>query len=492
MKKKTRSKLLVAMTFLLPNILGFLAFTCIPILLSFALSFSDWNIFRHNIFKTDPLNFIGLGNFFQLASDPDFWQALGNTFFFMMGLPFAVMGSLCAALILTRATTRPKSSKLAVIIASSVMGVSALILILGGFSFGILTLIFIVLAGSIFMGGILSGGIVYRTLFYLPHFTAGVATFILWKKLYNPYTGPINHGLGGLLDGLAQLSLAAPFLFTLVLPAVGVALLAFLFYWQARRLLLNWEEACSGPVAIMAGLAWPCFALGLILLWRGVPAWVSYGCAVGIGLICFIFILTRPRPWGTTPMAKGLGTEAALWMIGIPVTALAALAIAQGGAIPVLAQADRVNPPDWLGQYEWAKPALMIMALWAAIGSNNMILYLAGLGNIPPELYEAADIDGARPMQRFRFITWPQLAPITFFIVVMGVISGLQGGFEMARTMTEGGPAGATTTLSYFIFIGGFETGRLGYASAAAWILFFLVFFFSMLNFKFGNVRDTY
>lgn len=492
MRKSKRSKLLVAIAFLLPNILGFLAFTCIPILLSFTLSFSDWNIFRHNIFKTDPLNFVGLGNFIQLANDPDFWQALGNTFFFMMGLPFAVMGSLCAALILTRATTRPKSNKVAIIIASSVMGISALVLLLGGFDFGILTLIFIALACTIFMGGILSGGIVYRTLFYLPHFTAGVATFILWKKLYNPYTGPVNQGLANLLDGLGQIALAAPFLFQVILPGIGGALLAFLIYWQARRLLQNWEEANSGPVAILAGLAWPCFALGLVLLWRGASQWISYGSAILLTLACFIFILTRPRPWGSTPLAKGLGTEAALWMVGLPVTVLAALAVAHGGAIPVLAEANQIGPPDWLGEYEWAKPALMIMALWAAIGSNNMILYLAGLGNIPPELYEAADIDGAKPMQRFRFITWPQLAPITFFIVVMGVISGLQGGFEMARTMTQGGPAGATTTLSYFIFIGGFETGRLGYASAAAWVLFFLVFFFSMLNFKFGNVRDTY
>jgi multiple sugar transport system permease protein len=69
----------------------------------------------------------------------------------------------------------------------------------------------------------------------------------------------------------------------------------------------------------------------------------------------------------------------------------------------------------------------------------------------------------------------------------MGIIHGLQGGFEMARVMTLGGPAGSTTTLSYFIYIEGFETGRLGYASAAAWVLFALVFILSLLNFRFGN-----
>jgi multiple sugar transport system permease protein len=127
------------------------------------------------------------------------------------------------------------------------------------------------------------------------------------------------------------------------------------------------------------------------------------------------------------------------------------------------------------------------MALWAAIGSNNMILYLAALSNISPELYEAANMDGASQGQRFWNVTWPQLAPTTFFIGVVGVIQGLQGGFEMARPMTQGGPAGATTTLSYFIFTEGFDTGRLGYASAVAWFLFILVFILSLLNFRFFN-----
>jgi multiple sugar transport system permease protein len=129
----------------------------------------------------------------------------------------------------------------------------------------------------------------------------------------------------------------------------------------------------------------------------------------------------------------------------------------------------------------------MIMGLWAAVGSNNMLLYLAGISNVPPDLYDAANVDGASAAQRFRHVTWPQLAPVTFFIVIMSIIHGLQGGFEMARTMTRGGPAGATTTLSYYVYTEGFETGRLGYASAVAWTLFALVFVVTLFNWKFGN-----
>jgi multiple sugar transport system permease protein len=69
----------------------------------------------------------------------------------------------------------------------------------------------------------------------------------------------------------------------------------------------------------------------------------------------------------------------------------------------------------------------------------------------------------------------------------MTVIGGLQGGFEMARTMTQGGPAGSTTTLSYFIYSEGFSTGRLGYSSAISWVLFVMVFSITMINWKFGS-----
>ncbi len=86
-------------------------------------------------------------------------------------------------------------------------------------------------------------------------------------------------------------------------------------------------------------------------------------------------------------------------------------------------------------------------------------------------------------------MTWPQLAPTSFFILVMSVIGGLQGGFEMAKVMTGGGPAGATTTLSYFIYIEGFETGRLGFASAVAWALFALILGITAINWRFGNRR---
>ena len=134
-----------------------------------------------------------------------------------------------------------------------------------------------------------------------------------------------------------------------------------------------------------------------------------------------------------------------------------------------------------------AREAIMIMGIWMGIGGNNMILYIAAISSIPGELYEAAEIDGAGSFGKFVHITWPQVAPTTFFISIMALIGGLQGGFEFARVMTEGGPAGTTTALAYYIYTTGFEELRFGYSSAVAWVMFVMIFGLTLMNWKFGN-----
>lgn len=151
-----------------------------------------------------------------------------------------------------------------------------------------------------------------------------------------------------------------------------------------------------------------------------------------------------------------------------------------------------IDGPGWLTSYHWAKPAIMLMGLWGAMGGTGMILYLAGLQGIPPELYEAAEIDGAGAWARFRHITWPMLAPTTFFIFVTSVIGGFQGGFNAAYVMTRGGPDGATTTVSYYIYNHAFQFFNMGYASAIAVVLFAVVLVVTLLNWRFGGRRVEY
>ncbi|MFM1548517.1 MAG: carbohydrate ABC transporter permease [Lentisphaeria bacterium] len=151
-----------------------------------------------------------------------------------------------------------------------------------------------------------------------------------------------------------------------------------------------------------------------------------------------------------------------------------------------------IDGPKWLKSYHWAKPAIMLMTLWATMGGTAMILYLAGLQGIPAELYEAAEIDGASTWARFRHVTWPMLAPTTFFIFVTSVIAGFQGGFDAAYIMTRGGPDGATTTLSYYIYNHAFHFSNMGYAAAIAVVLFVIVLIVTLLVWRFGGRKVEY
>jgi len=143
--------------------------------------------------------------------------------------------------------------------------------------------------------------------------------------------------------------------------------------------------------------------------------------------------------------------------------------------------------PRWLTDMHWAKPALMIMGTWLAVGGSSMILYLAALQGVPPELYEAASIDGATAWQQFRHVTWPAVMPVTFFILTMGIIHGLQSGFDMAFVMTGGGPYGATTTLGYYIYTKAYVFFEMGYASTIAWVLFLVILTVTIFNWRRGG-----
>ncbi len=162
------------------------------------------------------------------------------------------------------------------------------------------------------------------------------------------------------------------------------------------------------------------------------------------------------------------------------------------GLINYLLSKIGIQGPQWLASTKWAKPAIAIMGLWAGLGGYNTVLYLAALQGVPRDLYEAAEVDGANPWQRFRYVTWPSISPTTFFIATMSIIGGFQAGFMQAYLMTGGGPAGSTTTISYYIYNNAYQWFKMGYASAIAWILFILVFGVTLLNWKFGGRKVEY
>lgn len=300
----------IAALFLLPNLLGFLAFTLLPVVASFALSFCRWDPVAQPISAIEPVGFRNYQDLlgFHVQADPGgqtsvapntprFWEALYNTVFMMLAIPFNMAASLLLAVLLNQ----------------KVRGMA-----------------------------------IFRAAFFLPSITAGMGTMLLWMWMFNNDLGSINQML----------------------------------------------------------------------------AWVG------------------------------------------------------------------IQGPDWLQSYFWAKPALMLMASWASIGGVNMILYLAGLQQIPRELHEAAALDGAGRWRQLRHVTVPMLLPVTFFIFIISIISGLEGGFDAPYVMT-GGSFG-TTTVSLYLFRQGFEFFRMGYASAVAWVLFLIVLLLTMVNWRLAEKRVEY
>jgi multiple sugar transport system permease protein len=128
--------------------------------------------------------------------------------------------------------------------------------------------------------------------------------------------------------------------------------------------------------------------------------------------------------------------------------------------------------PGWLADEHWAMPGLVLMSLWGAGG--GAILYVASLQDVPKELFEAAELDGAGPIQRFWNVTIPMISPVLLFTGVMGLIGGFQE-FARAFVMTRGGPWDSTLFYCLHLFNSAFTEFRLGYASAMAWVLFAII-----------------
>jgi multiple sugar transport system permease protein len=150
-----------------------------------------------------------------------------------------------------------------------------------------------------------------------------------------------------------------------------------------------------------------------------------------------------------------------------------------------------LQPPDWLNDPSWALWGLVLTGLWGA--GNAMIIYLAGLQEIPAELYEAAEMDGANAWQRFTHVTLPLLTPVIFFNVIMGLIGSLQT-FAVPYILTNGGdgPGRSLLFLATYIYQSAFDYWNMGYASALALVLVLLILALTLVVVRFGEKRVHY
>lgn len=140
-----------------------------------------------------------------------------------------------------------------------------------------------------------------------------------------------------------------------------------------------------------------------------------------------------------------------------------------------------IDPQTWLQDPFWAMPCIIFMSVWKGLG-YNVIIFLAGLQNIPKHLYEAARIDGASRWQQFRHITWPLLSPTTFFIFTITTIGSFQVFAQVYMMTPRGGPLKSTMVVVYYLYRKAFEQFEFGYALSMAFVLFVIIFACTLFN----------
>jgi len=206
---------------------------------------------------------------------------------------------------------------------------------------------------------------------------------------------------------------------------------------------------------------------------------------VGIFLALILSVLIHSRVYGQSYFKVAFFIPYISSIIALGAVWSALFHPSQGPINQFLISLGISDPPKWLADTHYSLYAIIIIAIWAALG-YQMIIFIAGLSNIPDELYEAASIDGATSVQQFFKITLPLLGPTTSFLFITTLMSSFKV-FDLIAFLTAGGPNNSSTVLVYRIYEEGFQNFRMGYASAISWVLFLIVGLLTLLTWKLQN-----
>jgi multiple sugar transport system permease protein len=215
-----------------------------------------------------------------------------------------------------------------------------------------------------------------------------------------------------------------------------------------------------------------------------------FAIPLGLGISLILALLLNAK-------IRGLAAYRTIFFLPslVPIVAMAMLWMwifnGQYGVLNYFLSFLGIRAPAWLMNVHWSKPALIIMSFWA-IG-YSMVIFLAGLQDVPVSLYESAEIDGANFLHKIRHVTIPMISPVILFNVIMGIIWTFQI-FARPYIMTPGpgGPARSTTFYTLYLFQTAFEDLRMGYASAMAWILFLIILSLTLLSIRLSRDRVYY
>ncbi len=420
--------------FVSPWVAGFLVFVIGPMLVALLLALTKWSAMA----PLSEARFVGLDNFVHMfAYDNQFSHSLWVTVYYtLLFVPAMQIGALLVALLMN----------------AEVKGIG-----------------------------------IFRTVYFVPSVVTGVALTTLWIAIFDKDQGVINDVIAA--PGAVLVIVAALVGLVLVLYLAGEALT-----WSWPRGIAMLAAPVTAAVAVVLLVAWLMRSDGRSLL----QTIVESPMLAPIGLAAL------------TLLALGIHRAGSLGGIGSSSAAMSAVARPYGGAggpgrprrlnLPVLVGLATiglavagwlmigrvtVDPPDWFGRDGgvWAVPGLVIMTLWGVGG--GMVIYLAGLKNIPDSLYEAARIDGASPVRQFFTVTLPMLSPLIFFQLVMGIIGSFQV-FTQAYVITNSTGGSNEDLLVYVLYLydQAFRFHNMGYASALAWVLFVILMVLTLIVFR--------
>ncbi|GAP05183.1 ABC-type sugar transport systems, permease components [Anaerolinea thermolimosa] len=238
--------------------------------------------------------------------------------------------------------------------------------------------------------------------------------------------------------------------------------------------LMNYQKMLSDP------LVWQSLWVTVKFTITSVPARLILALIVALLLVRPIKGTNLMRTIYFIPSVVGGVPVALLWMWMLN---------ADYGIVNYFLKLLGINGPGWIADPKWALWSLVLMSCWN-IGSP-MVILVAGLQNIAPHLYEAAELDGANGWDKFRFVTIPMLSPTLFFLLVSSVIGAFQV-FDAAYVMTSGGPLRATYFYLLYFYQTGFRYLNMGYASALVWLLFVLIIIMTALIFRSSSLWVFY
>jgi multiple sugar transport system permease protein len=282
------------------------------------------------------------------------------------------------------------------------------------------------------------------------------------------------------LSGLARSqnvwgwAFAAPALVGFIVFVIGPMIASFIIG------LTNWQ---IGVAPSFIGLGNYQTLLSDPIFWKSLQATGSYTLIVVPGgvIVAFLIAMLLNR------VKRGRGFFRTIFYLPVLVPPVASAVVwlwifaPNAGLANDILHMFGLPPAQWIYSPDTAVPSVALMVIWAF--GNMSLIFLAALQGVPRELLEAAEVDGAGPLRRTLSVTIPQVSPIILFNLVTGMIAAFQV-FDIAYVMTQGGPNYATNFYVYYMYVQAFTEGRLGYASALAWVLFLVVVVITAIVFR--------